>query len=60
MVGVVLCWSIYIIIYPVCRKLHQSLVSAGKTPDIHPELTLEQIQNPPDTRRGVLRSIGSR
>ena len=28
--------------------------------DIHPELTMEKIQNPPDGRRGVLTSFGSR
>ena len=28
--------------------------------DIHPELTLDKIQNPPDARRGVLTSFGSR
>ena len=28
--------------------------------DIHPELTLDKIQNPPDARRGALTSFGSR
>ena len=28
--------------------------------DIHPELTMDKIQNPPDARRSVLTSFGSR
>ncbi len=47
-------------LYDTCRKLYQGVVAAVKTTEIHPELTLEQIQNPPDNRRGVLRSLGSR
>ena len=42
------------------RRLYQGVVASVKSADIHPELTLEQIQNPPDNRRGVLRSVGSR
>ena len=34
-------------------------ISCSKT-DIHPDLTLEKVHNPPDTRRGVLPSFGSR
>ena len=34
-------------------------ISGSKT-DIHPDLTLEKIHNPPDMRRGVLPSFGSR
>ncbi|XP_023324086.1 uncharacterized protein LOC111698081 [Eurytemora carolleeae] len=42
------------------RRLFEKNQKRGRTADIHPELTLDQIQNPPDTRRGVLKSIGSR
>ncbi len=47
-------------LYNKRRRLYQGVVPCAKSADIHPELTLEQIQNPPDNRRGVLRSVGSR
>ena len=42
------------------RRFFRKTPRHVRTADIHPELTLDQIQNPVETRRGVLKSVGSR
>ena len=44
------------------RRLYQKKMKTKRTKgaDIHPELTLDQVQNPQEKRRGVLNSFGSR